>query len=227
VADTFPLDLEVLSGSLDPAALARRTGLPQNVYEARKALLEAQLARREPTLDRTFEALVKLEGARELAPRDQDIGVALETLQVDLLRQIGEGYKTILERPDLDKVVEALYYAEQLRQDDPFLNQVLGAAFLRLRRFADAVPVLERAASARPDDLNFQSNLVVAYEESGRFAEALETLAKVKALGPSIPGLDEVRQRIERERDEHAQKAPPARTARPKPGFASPGKDVR
>src|SRR6185436_2208436 len=98
------------------------------------------------------------------------------TLQLDLLQRVSQEYQTILQSPDLARQVEVLYYAQQLHPEDPFLNQVLGAAFLRLRRFADAVPYLERAASAKPEDVNFQSNLIVAYEQSGRYDEALEAL---------------------------------------------------
>jgi spermidine synthase len=207
VEDTFPLDLEKLVGGLDGHALARRTGLATSVFDARKDLLEAQLVRRKATLESTFEALVKLEGAKQMAPRDQDVAVALETLQLDLLETVSRDYRTILQRSDLDRVVEALYYAQQLHPDDPFLNQVLGAAFLRLRRFADAVPYLERAAAAKPDDPNFQSNLIVAYEQSGRYAEALDALSRLEALGTDIPGLDEVRRRLENERAEKGKRS--------------------
>src|SRR5207249_4908375 len=85
IADTFPLDLDSLAHALDPPALARRTGLPSAVFEARKDLLEAQLARREATLEATFEALIKLEGAESLAPHDQDVEIALASMRRDLL----------------------------------------------------------------------------------------------------------------------------------------------
>jgi spermidine synthase len=202
VAETFPLNLALLVRGLDPAGLGRDTGLDASVFEARKRLLGAQLERRTPTLEATFSALVMLEGARQLAAQDQDIQVAIQNLQGDLLAQVSRDYTKILERPDLDRLVEILYYAERLHPDDPFLNQLLGAAFLRLKRWDDAVPYLERAASARPRDVNYQSNLVFAYERSGRYAEALEALARLEALDAHIPGLDDVKRRIEREQAE-------------------------
>lgn len=200
IAETFPLNLAALVKGLDPSALARRTGLPPAVFEARKELLEAQLERAQPTLEATFAALVKLEGAHGMAPRDADVEVALETMQADLLRRISEDYTKILERNDLERYVEIFYYAEQLHPDDPFLNQLLGAAFLRLKRWKDAVPYLERAAEARPNNVNYQSNLVLAYEQSGRYADALDALARLRALEPKMAGLDRVQQRIEQER---------------------------
>lgn len=198
VAETFPLALALLARGLDPAALARRTGLAAGVFEGRKLLLEAQLERREPTLEATFNALVKLEGARGLVPRDQDVQVAIDTLQGQLLRQLSDGYQEILRREDLDRLVEALYYAQQIHPDDPFLNQLLGAAFLRLKRWNDAVPYLEKAIGAKPDEPTYQANLVFAYEQSGRYSEALDTLARLRALAPRMPGLDDVKERIER-----------------------------
>ena len=179
--------------------LARRTGIASGVFEARKQLLDAQLERSQPTLEATFAALVKLEGARALAPRDADVEVALETMQTDLLRRISEEYGAILERDDLERYVEIFYYAVELHPDDPFLNQLLGATFLRLKRWKDAVPYLEKAAAARPNDVNFQSNLVFAYEQSGRYADALDALARLRAIEPQTPGLDRVQQRIEQE----------------------------
>jgi spermidine synthase len=199
VPETFPRDLAVLVKGVDPEALARRAGLPPQVFEARKKLLEAQLERAQPTLEATFAALVKLEEARSLAPRDADVEVAIETMQGDLLRRISEDYEKILQGKDLERYMEIFYYAEQLHPDDPFLNQLLGAAFLRLKRWQDAVPYLERAASARPNDVNYQSNLVFAYEQSGRYADALEALARLQALEPQMPGLDRVKKRIEQE----------------------------
>jgi tetratricopeptide (TPR) repeat protein len=183
----------------DPAALARRTGVDSTVFQARKLLLEAQLERRTPTLEATFEALVKLDGARELASHDQDIQVAIRNLQASLLAQLANGYQQILGRSDLDRLVEILYYAQQLHPDDPFLNQLMGAAFLRLKRWNDAIPYLERAASERPSDVNYQSNLIFAYERSGRYAEALAALERLEAANRQIPGLDGVKRRIERE----------------------------
>src|SRR5262249_25494438 len=199
IKETFPLDLAVLAKGVDPAALARRAGLAPGVFEARKQLLEAQLERSKPTVEATFAALVKLEGARGLAPRDRDVEVALETMQTDLLRRISEGYEAILQRDDLERYVEIFYYAVELHPDDPFLNQLLGATSLRLKRWNDAVPYLEKAAGARPNDVNYQSNLVFAYEQSGRYADALDALARLQALEPKMPGLDRVKQRIEQE----------------------------
>ncbi|MBI2963965.1 MAG: hypothetical protein HYY35_09445 [Deltaproteobacteria bacterium] len=199
VAETFPLDLALLVSGLDPAALARRTGLPPAVFEGRKQLLEAQLARRRPTLESTFDALVKLEGASALSPRDQDVRVAIDTLQGQLLRQVSQEYREILERDDLDRLIEPLYYAQQLHPDDSFLNQLLGAAFLRLRRWGDAVPYLEKAVGAKPEEPTYQANLVFAYERSGRHSDALQALARLRALAPRMSGLDEVQDRIERE----------------------------
>ncbi|HUE38954.1 MAG TPA: tetratricopeptide repeat protein, partial [Candidatus Binatia bacterium] len=139
------------------------------------------------------------EGAAGLAPRDQDIDVLLDTMRAELLETVSRDYAQILERDDLDRSVEVLYYAAQLRPDDPFLNQLLGAAFLRLKRWKDALPYLERAAAARPDDVNYQSNLAFAYEQSGRYGEALATVERLRAIDPAMQGLDAVKSRIEAE----------------------------
>jgi len=207
VADTFPFDLALLVRGLDPAELARRTGLTVDLFAARRDLLEAQLTRRDGGLDATFAAIVKLEGARSRAPRDQDIQVALESSQADLLRMLGEDYAKILAGDDLQQKLELLNYAAELHAEDPFLNQLLGAAFLKLERWNDALPYLERAARERPNDVNYQSNLVLAYERSGRLAEALAGLDRLGELDPRLPGLDAVRRRIEREMAEKGKRS--------------------
>jgi spermidine synthase len=207
IPETFPLDLAVLVRGMDPAALARRTGVTASVFAGRKQLLEALLARREGTLQAQFAALVKLEGAQQLAPRDQDIEVALEGMRSDLLQTVSRDYAEILQGSDLDQAVEILYYAQQLHPEDPFLNQLLGAAFLRLKRWSDAIPYLERAASTRPDDVNYQSNLAFAYEQSGRYGEALAAVERLRAIDPGMPGLDAVKQRIEREMAEKGKRS--------------------
>lgn len=206
VAETFPLDLAKLVEGMDVDTLARRTGMDKSLFAARKALYEAQLERQQPTIDATFAALVKLDGAKQSAPRDQDIQVATENLRIALLNQLAAGYAEILQGPDLEHRVEILYYAQQVRPDDPFLNQILGAAFIRLKRWNDAVPYLEKASAAKPDDKNFQANLVFAYEQSGRYNEALGALERLHAMDPSMPGLDDVKQRIEREMVEKGSK---------------------
>jgi spermidine synthase len=199
VADTFPFDLALLVRGLEPAELARKTGLHAAVFEARKQLLEAQLARRFGTLDATFTAIVKLEGARSEAPRDQDVEIALETARGDLLRGLADDYAQMLSGGNLEEKLEMLHYAVELHPDDPFLNQLLGAAFLRLERWNDAIPYLESAARERPSDVNYQSNLVLAYERSGRLGDALAGIGRLAELDPRMPGLDDVRRRIERE----------------------------
>jgi spermidine synthase len=207
VRETFPLDLALLVRGLDADALARRTGLAPALFQARKQLLEAQLERRSDTLDATFAALVKLDGARQLAPRDQDVQVAIATMQAELLDRVSRDYTQILERPDLGTAVEILYYAEQLHPDDPFLNQLLGAAFLKLQRWNDAVPYLEKAAEARPNDANYLSNLIFAYERSGRYADALGALRRLREVEPNMPGLDRVQERIEAEMAQEGKKS--------------------
>ncbi len=196
IAETFPLDLAELLRGMEPAALAKRTGVRETTFAARKSLLEAQLARREPTLEAIFQALVKLDGARSLAPRDQEVAVAIDTLQRDLLQSLAADYPRILGGPDLAKRIEVLHYARELHPDDPFLNQLLGAAFLRLERWADAIPYLERAAEVRPDDLTYQSNLAFAYEQSGRLSHALAVLDRLLAADPGNPVLQRVRRRV-------------------------------
>ena len=162
---------------LDPAALARRTGTRPG------GLRGAQAAPRGAARAARADARGDLRGAASSWRARAAWRRAMRTSRSRsrrcrriCLRRISEDYTKILERHDLERYVEIFYYAEQLHPDDPFLNQLLGATFLRLKRWKDAVPYLEKAAEARPNDVNYQSNLVFAYEQSGRYADALDAL---------------------------------------------------
>jgi spermidine synthase len=208
IPETFHGDLALLAAALDPQALAARTGLDPGTFRARRMLLRAMLRSREPTLPSAYGACRELEQARAESPDDPDVEAVLATVQEALVRYLGREYRELLAQPDRSRLLEIAAYARAARPEDPFLNQFLGAVLIGLGRFAEAVPYLERAAAARPDDWNYQSNLVYAYEQSGRLADALRALDRLEGLAPGRPELAAVRRRIEQRLEGERRKTP-------------------
>jgi tetratricopeptide (TPR) repeat protein len=187
---------------MDGAALSRATRLPETVFTARRKLFDAKLRAVDPSVDSAFAALQDLESARRLNPRDADVGVLLTELRGRFLRFLGSDYRTLLGGPDPERTIRFASYAQEIQPTDHFLNQLLGAALLRVERFPDAIPYLERAATERPDNFAYLSNLAYAYERAQRYREAIETVRRLEALDPANPALPEARSRIEREMEE-------------------------
>lgn len=133
-----------------------------------------------------------------MAPGDADVEAMLGTLHTAMLRAIARDYEELLSRPDVEKVLEIFAYAQRLQPDDSFLNQLLGAALLRLGRWEEALPYLERAAALRPQDVTYLSNLAYAYEQAGRDDEALEVLRRLETLEPDSAAIARVKARVEK-----------------------------
>jgi tetratricopeptide (TPR) repeat protein len=183
---------------MDPPGLAAATGVEEAVFAARRRLLQAELRSGEPTVESAFAAIQDLEAAKGVIPGDADIEASLTTLREGVLRYLARDYEALLSRPDLDRQLGIVDYARGLHPDDPFLNQLLGAALLRLQRFPEAIPYLERAAAMKPLDVTYQSNLAYAYMQAGRDEEALEILRRLEVMDPENPAIRQVRERVER-----------------------------
>jgi tetratricopeptide (TPR) repeat protein len=196
--ETFAMNLTVLAGGMDPPGLAAATGVEEAVFAARRRLLQAELRSGEPTVESAFAAIQDLEAAKGVIPGDADIEASLTTLREGVLRYLARDYEALLSRPDLDRQLGIVDYARGLHPDDPFLNQLLGAALLRLQRFPEAIPYLERAAAMKPLDVTYQSNLAYAYMQAGRDEEALEILRRLEVMDPENPAIRQVRERVER-----------------------------
>jgi tetratricopeptide (TPR) repeat protein len=123
-------------------------------------------------LDRLEEATSELRRALELAP-----GHAQAILQLNELTGGGGA--------DPAANVAALERAYQINREDPELKAALGAAYLKLERVAEALPLLRDAAERLPDDVLTQGNAGMAYAMSGDFRSAAQLFERVLELDPS------------------------------------------
>lgn len=83
-------------------------------------------------------------------------------------RQAEEGYRAALAREPGH--VDALHW--------------LGVLTLQAGRAAEAIPMLEKSAAARPNDVAFGHNLAQAYLSCARRDDAIETFERVMAIDP-------------------------------------------
>jgi Flp pilus assembly protein TadD len=73
---------------------------------------------------------------------------------------------------NLDKGLEMVKKAVELRPNDGYIVDSLGWAYFRLGRYDDAVKELERAIELRPEDPVINDHLGDAYWKTGRRLEA-------------------------------------------------------
>ncbi|MFY9644204.1 MAG: tetratricopeptide repeat protein, partial [Terriglobales bacterium] len=57
----------------------------------------------------------------------------------------------------------------------------LGAVLIRLGKFPQAIKELEKAVALKPADIAAQTNLALAYEQTGAYKKAVATFAKLEA----------------------------------------------
>jgi tetratricopeptide (TPR) repeat protein len=121
-------------------------------------------------LDRLDEARAELQRALELAP-----GHAPAILR---LNELAGG------SADPAANLVALEQAYQINGEDPDLKAALGAAYLRLERIPEALPLLRDAAERLPDDALTQGNAGMAYAMSGDLRSAARQFERVLELEP-------------------------------------------
>ena len=94
------------------------------------------------------------------------------------------GYSWVDKGVNLDRALEMIERAVDLRPDDGYITDSLGWAHYRLGNFTDAVRLLERAVVLRPDDPTINDHLGDAYWRVNRRVEARFQWRRALALGP-------------------------------------------
>ena len=99
-----------------------------------------------------------------------------------LLARLGSAYRRV------DPSKSEGYYdrALQIEPDNPKHATGYAAALVQLRRFAEAVGILQRVINKTPDDYVAHANLALALYELKRFAEALPEYEWLAAKRPEI-----------------------------------------
>jgi adenylate cyclase len=85
-----------------------------------------------------------------------------------------------------EEAIAMVQQAMRLNPHDPFLSLFrLGSAYRLMGRHAEAMATLKRVLLRSPDYLPAHSELLVAYSESGREAEARAEAAEILRLNPN------------------------------------------
>lgn len=79
--------------------------------------------------------------------------------------------------------------ADRRAREDPVLSRRLGKLYVELERWASAVPLLEAAARAEPEDANLAAAQGRALLRSGEPARAREALLRAVRVNPFIPAI--------------------------------------
>ncbi len=106
------------------------------------------------------------------------------------------GYSWVDMNMNLDRGLEMIRRAVELRPSDGYIVDSLGWAHYRLNRFAEAVTELERAVSLKPDDPVLNDHLGDAYWRVGRKLEASFQWAHARDLKPEPAVLASVQKKI-------------------------------
>ena len=85
----------------------------------------------------------------------------------------------------LEEAEEAYAAALALAPDHPYASHFLGMLEMERHDLTRAVPRLERAATARPDEPDFHGNLGLAYAAVDRFDDAIAAHRRAIAIHPS------------------------------------------
>ncbi len=115
--------------------------------------------------DMYMQALAVMERVLELQP---DHAEALNYI----------GYTWADKNMHLEKALEYILRANELKPDNGFIIDSLGWAYYRLGDFQQAVKELERSLALMPDDPHIYDHLGDAYRSLNRFPEAIEVYQK-------------------------------------------------
>ncbi|TFG36469.1 MAG: tetratricopeptide repeat protein, partial [Desulfobacterales bacterium] len=83
---------------------------------------------------------------------------------------------------NLEKALEYIKQAVDLKPDDGFVRDSLGWVYFKMGRYGEAVTELEAAASMQPDDPTIQEHLGDAYQKAGELKKAVEAYGKAVSL---------------------------------------------
>ncbi|PZO78913.1 MAG: hypothetical protein DI629_10920 [Mesorhizobium amorphae] len=119
------------------------------------------------------------------------------------------GYSWVDMNMNLERGLEMIRKAVELRPSDGYIVDSLGWAYYRLGRFPEAVTELERAVSLKPDDPVLNDHLGDAYWRVGRKLEATFQWSHARDLKPAD---EAVLKQVELKLKEGLPDAPPATT---------------
>jgi tetratricopeptide (TPR) repeat protein len=107
------------------------------------------------------------------------------------------GYSWVDMGLQLDKALDMIKSAVDLRPNDGYIVDSLGWAYYRLGKYQDAVDTLERAIDLRPEDSTINDHLGDAYWQVGRKREATFQWAHARDLNPEKDALPKILDKLQ------------------------------
>jgi len=135
-------------------------------------------------LERSYVALSEVYRASRLAPEDKDINYYREITTLEFLDLLNANYDELLNSSRPKTLLPKARLTAELRPKNSFVQELLWVTLLKLERHQEALEPLEAAVAARAGDFNYLSNLAFAYDQVGRYDDALRTLREAKDVNP-------------------------------------------
>ena len=168
---------------------------------ARALFMRSKAVGTDEPLERSYMALSEVNQASRLTPDDKDIDYYREITTLEFLDLLSARYAELLNSSNPRTLLPKASLAAQLRPENPFVQELLGVTLLKLEQYEEALVPLEAAVDVRPDDFNYLSNLAFAYEQVGRYADALLMLQRAREANPNAAQvLDQARARVAHKR---------------------------
>lgn len=134
----------------------------------------------------------EFKGSEDESPPDEPLGDVFSHLGGGKARQHAR-LGGLLQQRDHDEAAAQQYEkaraADRRAREDAVLSRRLGKLYAKLERWSAAVPLLEVAAQADPDDANLAAAEGRALLRSGDAARAREALGRAVRVNPFIPAL--------------------------------------
>ena len=198
IAGTMPFILARLLPHIHPDRLAEQYGVEPEIMLARALFMRSKAVGTDDPLERSYAALSEVYQASRLTPEDKDIDYYREIATLEFLDLLSARYAELLSSSSPRTLLPKASLAAQLRPDNPFVQELLGVTLLKLEQYEDALGPLEAAVKLRQGDFNYLSNLAFAYDQVGRYEDALGILRQAKGINPNAAQvLDQARARIE------------------------------
>jgi len=157
---------------------------------------------------------IALERSNQWPRAEADLLKALE-LQPDqplVLNYLG--YSWVDKGVHLDKALNMIRRAVELKPNDGYIVDSLGWAYFRLGKYVQATQNLEQAAELRPEDPTINDHLGDAYWRTGRVLEARYQWRRALQFGPDADEIKTIEGKLSQGLGTAAEQDKPAASAR-------------
>lgn len=184
IAGTMPFILARLLPHISAEQRAEQYGIDLQIARSRALFMRSKALGTDEPLERSYAALSEVYRASRLAPEDKDINYYREITTLEFLDLLNANYDELLNSSRPKTLLPKARLAAELRPKNPFVQEILGVTLLKLERHQEALEPLEAAVALREGDFNYLSNLAFAYDQVGRYDDALRTLRETKDVNP-------------------------------------------